>query len=83
MFIDGGTNININLSHIYDNIAGNRGGGVSSGSSTQTGIIQNSIIADNSSSPYTGQINEDACTSVLYQNNTITPLSGTSSLTNA
>jgi VCBS repeat protein/parallel beta helix pectate lyase-like protein len=74
MFMDGGTSINISGSNIYGNAAGNRGGGVSSGNAAQTGIIQNSTIADNS--PNTSQINEDFCTSVLYQNNTITPLSG-------
>jgi parallel beta-helix repeat protein len=81
IFIDGGTAINISASNIYDNAAGNRGGGVFSGNSAQSGIIRNSTIADNSS-PTPGQINEDFCTSVTYQANTIagltsnTPFSG-------
>ena len=75
MFIDQGTYINISGSNIYANVAGNRGGGISSGNAAQSGTIQNSIIADNTSSAsYPGQINEDFATSVLYQNNTITTL---------
>jgi hypothetical protein len=77
MFIDQGTYINISGSNIYANVAGNRGGAVSSGNAAQSGIIDNSIIADNSSgTTYPGQISEDFATSILYQNNTIVSLSG-------
>jgi hypothetical protein len=75
IFIDGGTAINVSWSNIYGNTAGNRGGGVFSGNAAQSGIIRNSILADNINGVYSGQIREDTCTSVIYQNNTITGLS--------
>jgi hypothetical protein len=81
MFIDGvAAVINVSGSNVYDNTAGNRGAGVfisGSGSPSQSGTIQNSVIADNTSSTsYPGQINEDFASSVIYQNNTITSLTG-------
>jgi hypothetical protein len=75
MFIDGGTFINLSNSNIYANVGSTRGGGVTfGGTNAQTGSIQSSTIADNLPNP--GQIDEEACSSVLYQNNMITPLSG-------
>jgi hypothetical protein len=73
VFMDQTAAINMNGSSIYDNTAGSRGGGLFVGpNGSQSGTIQNSVIADNSNA----QVNEDACSSVTYLNNTITPKSG-------
>jgi len=78
---DGVNTLNMSSSNVYANTAGQRGGGVFTGASgsgghLQSGTIQSSIIADNISGITPGQINEEGCSSMTYQNNTITPLSG-------
>ncbi|HVH28016.1 MAG TPA: right-handed parallel beta-helix repeat-containing protein [Vicinamibacterales bacterium] len=77
IFVFGGSNIiNMISSNVYENTAGLRGGGLFLGGASQSGTIQSSIIADNNGS---AQINEEGCTAVVYQNNTITPKSGLTS----
>ena len=76
LFLNSASYVNMSSSNVYDNTASARGGGVFSGSSDQTGTIQTSTIADNTSQALPGQVNEDACSSLTYVNNTITPLSG-------
>ena len=81
IFMDGGVNIQMSTSQVYDNTASSRGGGIFVGGSGggQTGTIQTSTIADNNlGSTATGQINQDACSTINYTNNVITPLSGSS-----
>jgi hypothetical protein len=83
IFVFGGSNtLNMNGSNVYENTAGVRGGGLFIGGASQSGTIQNSIIADNNGNAQNNgdaEINEEGCTSVAYQNNTITPKSGSSS----
>jgi hypothetical protein len=69
IFMDQSVALQMSGSNVYQNTAGSRGGGIFiGGTGSQTGAIQNSVIADNSNA----QINEEACSSLTYQNNTIT-----------
>ena len=73
IFVFGGSNsLNMSASQVYENTAGARGAGFFM-SGGQSGTVQTSVIADNNTG---AQIHEDGCTSVVYQNNTITPKSG-------
>lgn len=74
IFMDQNAALQMNSSNLYDNSSGSRGGGLFVGATgSQTGTVQYSIIADNSSA----QINEESCSGIIYRNNTITPKSGT------
>jgi putative transposon-encoded protein len=73
IFMFGGSNtLNMSDSNVYENTAsgstGARGGGLFVGGS-QSGTIQSSIIGDNHGAG--GQIQEESCTSLSYQGNTI------------
>jgi parallel beta helix pectate lyase-like protein/VCBS repeat protein len=70
---DGSNVLNMSGAKVYENTAGQGGGGLFIGGASQSGAIQNSIVADNNG---TGQIFESGCTSVVYQDNTITPKAG-------
>ena len=81
LFVNDNSSVNMSGSQVYDNTAGSRGGGLFVGGG-QTGTVQNNIIADNTGGQVNGQIHEDACSSVSYPNNQITPtaFSGCSTL---
>jgi len=70
IFMDGTAALQMTGSNVYANSAGSRGGGIFVGpNGSQTGSIKTSTLADNA----TGQIQEEACSALTYQNNTITP----------
>ena len=76
LFVDNGSNLQMNGSRLYNNSAADFSGGglFVAGPGNTTGTVQNSIIADN-----TGyQIVEHVCGAISYLNNTITPRSGNS-----
>jgi predicted outer membrane repeat protein len=79
IYMDGGV-LNMSGSHVYANTAA-VGGGFAEGPG-QSGTIQSSVIADNIGTQLNAQIHEDACSSVTYPNNLITPtaFSGCSTL---
>jgi hypothetical protein len=81
VFLNDDSSLNMNGSRIYDNSAPGFGGGglfVGASVSAAPSIIRNSVIADNSGY----QIVEHACptTRLTYDNNTITPRTGSSDL---
>ena len=78
LFVSDHSVINMSGSTVYANTASDataRGGGLFIATSDQSGTIANSIFADNNSngSAHNSQIHEEACSAVLYQNNTVTP----------
>jgi predicted outer membrane repeat protein len=81
IFVNDNSTIDMSGSHVYSNTSGTRGAGLFVGGG-QSGIVQNNIIADNTGPQPIAQINEDACSSVTYPNNLITPtaFSGCSTL---
>jgi hypothetical protein len=72
IFLNDNSTISMTGSNVYDNTAGTRGGGLFIGA-FQTGTVSNNVIADNVGQQLNAQINEDACSSVQYPNNLITP----------
>ena len=80
IFLNDTAALTMNASNVYDNSAvgtNTRGSGIFvGGSGSQTGSVQNSIVADNSDTLYHSQIHEEGpcVSSITYQNNTLTPV---------
>jgi FG-GAP-like repeat len=82
IFLDGTAALSMSASNVYDNAAvgtNTRGSGIFvGGSGSQTGSIQNSIVADNTDTLFHSQVHEEVCSNsaITYQNNTLTPAPG-------
>ena len=74
IFMDQTASLSMSASNVYDNTAGTRGSGIFVGpNGTQSGTLHNNTIADNADPQQHSQIHEEACSTITYQNNTITP----------